>query len=271
MGRSRSPDWTRQAFVDHSRFYAEVLRATIPHAVPQVEGIRKILDQGGIGPGSRVLDIACGIGRHIVPLGVLGFEIVGCDLSPGFIRDARRWARKMHLARARFYVADYRTVARTLRKAKEHSFDAGICVAASMGYHGRGGDVTVLREVRRLVRPGGLFIFETVDRDAALRRFSEFGVTRYPGSLEVHEQRRFDREDSSISSVWTFYRRGSKGQLRQLFETKMRARLYSLHELKDLFREAGWKFQRFYGSLGTLEPPSFESLHVVAVARRPRR
>jgi len=271
MGRSGSCGWTRHSFVDHSRFYAEVLRATIPLAVPQVKGIRKILDGAGIGPGSRILDIACGIGRHIVPLAMAGYETIGCDLSPGYIRDARRWARKenLTLGQAKFYVADYRTMAGALRRAGERSFDAAICIAASMGYYGRRGDLAVLRGVRRLVRPSGLFILETVDRDAALHRFSESGVSRYPGNLEIHEQRAFHRKNSTVRSEWTFYRRGSGGHLRQLFKTTMAVRLYSRPELRDLFREAGWKCERFCGSLATLEPASLESLHVVAVASRP--
>jgi SAM-dependent methyltransferase len=271
MSRSRSTHWTRGAFVDHSSYYAEVLRATIPQAAPQVEGIRKILATAGVGPRSRILDIACGIGRHIVLLGIAGYEVVGCDLSPGYIREARRWARDEHLtpARARFYVADYRAISGTLRRAKEVTFDAAICIAASMGYYGKRADRAVLRAVRRLVRPGGVMIFETVDRDSALRRFSEFGISRYPGNLEVHERRRFDREDSTIHSVWTFYRRGPGGHLRSLFETEMSVRIYSLHELIEVFHEAGWGYLKSYGNLATLEPVSSESLHVVIVGQRP--
>jgi hypothetical protein len=108
-----------------------------------------------------------------------------------------------------------------------------------------------------------------MDRDSVLRRFQEFGVSRYPGNLEVHERRRFDRERSTVHSVWTIYRRGSRAHLRSLLETETTVRIYSLHELKELFHEAGWTYRRSYGNLTTLEPISFESRRLVVVAQRP--
>jgi SAM-dependent methyltransferase len=243
----------------------------IPSAKPQVDSIRGILQRAEIPSGARILDVACGIGRHSVLLGSSGYEVVGCDLSPGFVREARGRARMEGLSpsRARFYVADYRTIARTLREKREGPFDAAICIFTSLGYRGRRTDRAVLRGVKRLVRPGGLIIFETGDRDSVLRRFQEFGVNRYGSTLEVHERRRFDRERSTMRSEWNFYRRGPRGHLRRLFGTEITVRMYSLHELKDLFQEAGWKFRHAYGSLETLEPISSESRRLVIVAQRP--
>jgi SAM-dependent methyltransferase len=265
------PPWPRTIFVDHAPVYAGVLRATIPLAAAQVEGIRRILDRAGVSTGSRILDFACGIGRHIIPLGLAGYEVVGCDLSPGFIREARRWARKERLpsSRARFYVTDYRSLGRTLRHAREGLFDVAICIFSSMGFHGRRTDRSVLRAVRQLVRPGGLMIFEAGDRDSILRQFQEVYVHRYAPNLELHEQRRFDQERSTMHSTWTFYRRQPQGHLRHLLESEISVRLYSLHELKELFQEAGWKYRRSYGDLATLSPVSFESRRLVVVSQRP--
>lgn len=270
--RPRPPrPWPRAVFVDHAPVYAEVLRATIPLAAAQVEGIRRILERAGVTTGSRVLDIACGIGRHLIPLGLAGYEVVGCDLSPGFIHEARRWARTERLppSRARFYVTDYRSLGRTLRAAREGLFDVAISIFSSMGFHGRRTDRSVLRAVRQRVRPRGLMIFEAGDRDSILRQFQEVAVHRYAPNLELHEQRRFDRERSTMHSTWTFYRRQPQGHLRRLFQSEISVRLYSLHELKELFQEAGWKYRRSYGDLATLPPVSFESSRLVVVAQRP--
>jgi SAM-dependent methyltransferase len=273
MRRRDPPHWSRTVFVDHGSVYAELLREMIPAAVPQVNGVRKILADAGIGPGARVLDLACGIGRHIVPLGVAGYTVVGCDLSPRFVRDARRWARKEGLSssQARFYVADYRTLGKRLHDAGEGPFDAALCLFTSTGFHGRDSDRSVFRSVLRLVRPGGVLIFETGDRDSILRRFQEVGVARSSTGLEVHEQRRFDRESSTMHSTWAFYRRGRGGHLLRLFGTEIAVRMYSLHELKELFQEAGWKYRHAYGDLASLEPVSSESRRLVVVLRRPIR
>ncbi len=271
MRPRRPPNWPRTVFVDYAPVYAGVLRATIPQAAAQVEGIRRILARDGVSAGSKILDIACGIGRHIIPLGLAGYEVVGCDLSPVFIHDARVWARKERLAlsRARFYVTDYRSLRRTLHAAREGLFDVAICVFSSMGFHGRRTDQSVLRAVRQLVRPGGLMIFEAGDRDSILRQFQEFYVHRYAPNLELHEQRRFDQNRSTMHSKWTFYRRQPQGHLRRLFGSEISVRLYSLHELKELFQEAGWRCRRSYKDLATLRPVPNEMRRLVLVAQRP--
>jgi SAM-dependent methyltransferase len=265
------PHWSRRVFVDQAAIYAEVLRPLIPAAVPEVQGIRRILAERGIADGSRIVDIACGIGRHIVPLASAGYVVVGCDLSPGFVREARRWARKEGLppARARFVVADYRQVGAALRRRGERPFDAALCLFTSTGFRGRASDVAVFRGVRRLVRPGGLLIFDVADRDSVLRRFTETGVSRTPTGLETHARRRFDRETSTMHSVWTYYRVARGGHLRRLWETEIDVRMYSLHELRSLFREAGWIYREAFGDLSTGEPVSEKTERLVLVLQRP--
>src|SRR3954451_24201816 len=42
------------------------------------------------GAGGAILDIACGAGRHSIPLARRGFDVTGVDLSPTFLDEARR-------------------------------------------------------------------------------------------------------------------------------------------------------------------------------------
>lgn len=268
---SRSKHWSTTVFVRHAPVYAEILEAIAPRATAQVEGLVKILERAGIHPDGRVLDIACGIGRHAIPLASAGYQVVGCDLSPGLLQRARRRARLAHLPRSRigFYQADYRAIGAELRRAGEPPFDAAVSIFTSMGYRGARSDRNVLRGLRRLVRPGGLFVLELADRDAVLRRFRPVDVVRWTPTLEQHERREFDRETSTMHSTWTFFRPSRRGHLRRVFETEITVRLYSLHELRDLMREAGWKYETAYGDLATLEPVSFESQRLVVVASNP--
>ncbi len=48
-----------------------------------------LVDELGLGPGDRVLDVGCGPGRHARALGALGLEVVGVDISERFIELAR--------------------------------------------------------------------------------------------------------------------------------------------------------------------------------------
>ena len=55
--------------------------------------IKKLIDHLQPAPGSRILDVACGKGRHSKTLASLGFEVTGIDISPDSIRQARQSER----------------------------------------------------------------------------------------------------------------------------------------------------------------------------------
>ena len=59
--------------------------------------------------GSRVLAVACGIGRHAIPLAAEGFAVTGVDGSPSYLREARRRAARAK-APVRFLRRDMRAL-----------------------------------------------------------------------------------------------------------------------------------------------------------------
>ena len=61
----------------------------------------------GIEPGTRVLDVGCGVGRWSTMLGRRGGTVTGIDLSPTMIDEARRRAELRNVGdRCRFQVQD---------------------------------------------------------------------------------------------------------------------------------------------------------------------
>ncbi|WP_372632517.1 cyclopropane-fatty-acyl-phospholipid synthase family protein [Cohnella sp.] len=44
----------------------------------------------GLRPGSAVLDVGCGMGRHAMALGKLGYNVTGLDLSEVLLREVKR-------------------------------------------------------------------------------------------------------------------------------------------------------------------------------------
>ncbi|MGH9330645.1 MAG: class I SAM-dependent methyltransferase, partial [Vicinamibacterales bacterium] len=58
-------------------------------------------------PGTSVLEIGCGVGRWTRRLARAGADVVGLDLSPAMVREARVRAEREGLeTRCRFLVAD---------------------------------------------------------------------------------------------------------------------------------------------------------------------
>src|SRR6185436_13577956 len=52
--------------------------------------IDRLIDRLQPAPGAAVLDLGCGSGRHSKHLASRGLDVVGLDLSPESIRQARR-------------------------------------------------------------------------------------------------------------------------------------------------------------------------------------
>lgn len=70
----------------------------------QIDFIIKTLD---LRKDQRILDLACGFGRHSLELSRRGFQVVGADITKDYITDAKDTAKKEGLS-ARFILSDIR-------------------------------------------------------------------------------------------------------------------------------------------------------------------
>ncbi len=95
----------------------------------------------------RVLDLACGEGRHALAAAILGAETVGVD------RDERRLATARELADAHGLAVDWRVADLEESWPDLGRFDAVLV----FNYLDR----ARMPEIRDLVAPGGLLIMET--------------------------------------------------------------------------------------------------------------
>ena len=110
--------------------------------------------------GGRILDLGCGAGRTTFGLYDEGYRrILGVDFSPEMIRQARAHAKRRD-PRIRFRVGD----------ACALPFPARSFEGALFSFNGlmtiprRSLRITALREVRRVLAPGGCFVFTTHER-----------------------------------------------------------------------------------------------------------
>ncbi|MFU8796855.1 MAG: class I SAM-dependent methyltransferase, partial [Dehalococcoidia bacterium] len=159
-----------------------------------------------------------------------------------------------------FVVGDARGVADAL---PDREFDAVISMFTSLGYYDEETDRSILRQCRDLTRTGGIFVLETGFRDSIARNFQPHGVFRVGSMLLLHE-REFDLESSRSRARWTFLEKKGRGyHLRA--EVDLDHRLYSLHELIELFEQAGWRYRASYRDFEQREP-SLDGNRLVVVA-----
>ncbi|MBA3717362.1 MAG: class I SAM-dependent methyltransferase [Actinobacteria bacterium] len=117
----------------------------------------------GCEPGAEILDCPCGYGRHSVVLTKAGYRVTGADRSRALLAEAKRRAEGLDLE---LVEADYREL-----PFPDGRFDAVLNLFTSIGYVGREGDTQAFREFRRVLRPGGRLVVETMHRDRLVRIF----------------------------------------------------------------------------------------------------
>lgn len=186
--------------------------------------------------GGDLLDVPCGFGRHSVPLGRAGYRVVGVDRSESLLAEARRRAggeRWPDLKRA-----DYRQL-----PFADGSFDAAVNLFTSLGYLGDEEDIKVLAEIRRVLRPGGRLVVETMHRDVLVRRFRERDWQLLGEGRLLLEQRTFDPRSGVAQTTQTLIDSTGERDSRSFS-----VRVYTATELVAMLINAGFAEVKCYGS-----------------------
>ena len=257
-GASNPHPWYETFFgEDYLRIYAPVLPPE--RTAREVEGIVRLLEQFGAPPGSALLDLACGHGRHAIPLAQRGYRVTGQDLSQVFLRRAEADARAAGVS-VRWLHGDMRQI------PFEAEFDGLINIFTAFGYlESEDEDLDVLRQVRKALRPGGLFLLETMHRDALVRGYQPHGITRHEDGLLVLEERAFDQlSGRNHVRVTLILPDGTRR------EHQHAARVYSATDLARLCASAGLEVAAHYGGLDS-SALRLNSPRLVLACRRPIR
>lgn len=121
-----------------------------------------------------LLDLGCGTGNDVLRLVQQGFTVIGVDFSDEAVQQGRSKAEKLGLS-AQFVVADM---------AKRLPFDSATfdAVMSNVAIHMFSDRITrkLFKEIRRIVRPNGLFVFHVNStEDASVR------ADRHPPIREI--------------------------------------------------------------------------------------
>ena len=120
--------------------------------------LKTLLREQGIAPeGASVIDVGCGGGYASERMAKMGMQVVGVDPSEASVRAAREHALESDLD------IDYRLGAGEALPLEDDSCDIAFCCDVLEHVE----DVQqVVREIYRVLKPGGLFFFDTINRTA---------------------------------------------------------------------------------------------------------
>lgn len=220
------PDWFRRAF---DALYPLIYQHRDDESARcEIDALVKTLRWP---PARRVLDIACGAGRHLRALRDAGFEALGMDLSIALLREA---ADRRQL-RGCVVCGDVRAM------PFANEFDFAVNLFNSFGYFADDAEnFAALRSMAGVLRPGGTLVMEHINPRKLKAELVPLDVKQV-GELTVESRRTIEHD--RVCKHMTIRR--SNGDEEQITE---RVRLFSPDELAEWFTRAGLHVARVMGS-----------------------
>jgi len=219
-----------------THFFDDAYVAELSDQKPSAQTRREVdflLRSLRVSPRSRILDVACGYGRHAAELSRRGFRVVGVDLSRAMLAEARQRFREG--PRLRFVRSDMRR----LHFAAE--FDAVFSFFTSFGYFAPGQNEAVLRRMALALRPGGRLLVDhrNPTHDAALPRRHWYRAGR---QRLILEDRRFDPRTKVSECTQLVVADGRSRAVQRRF----RVQEFTLAEWRRMLGRAGLRLIRAY-------------------------
>ncbi|HEY0277786.1 MAG TPA: class I SAM-dependent methyltransferase [Solirubrobacterales bacterium] len=244
-------DWYATAFDARS---AEM--AWTDRTGPEVDRVIKILQPRG---DERILDLACGSGRHSLELRRRGFRVVGADISPDLIEIARRDAEEEGLE-VDFVLSDLRDL------DLEDEFDLVLNLNdGAIGYLETDEEnLKIFDLVSRALRPGGRNLIQLPNVLYAKERLPQRSWIPASDMIELVEHR-WDRKTRRMEGRMVAARFG------EVLDPAMDGiefsqRLYSLDELRGIYASVGMELLTPYHGSGRPREPKAGQFEVFVEA-----
>lgn len=235
--------WTEKVFEEKPELFLPELEEREEEAEEQVEKILELLSEKYNLKPQNVLDVACGIGRHVIEFARKGVQAQGFDISEEYINYAKKKAEEETLSdRTKFFKLDMRDVDKLGGK-----YDLIINFYTSFGFYNRETNRNILNRLRNLLSEEGILLIDIINKDNLLTRFEEEGLSESEGFMRM-EKREFDVETSRMKSNLDIFKKLEEGYKWE-GEMNFDHRIYSPVELKEILEGVGFSKVDVFGSL----------------------
>lgn len=217
-------------------------------------------------PGRRMLDLACGTGTLAIEFAAQGWEVVGLDQSPEMLAIARDRALAADVALGTVQ-ADLCAFAP--QDVPPGMFDLVTCTYDSLNYLTDDADLQAcFGGVARVLRPGGLFVFDMNTRHFLEHEWGTCEVIECPGFVQIN-QTRFDPATAcSTMRLTGFVGNDLDGYAR--FDEIHIERAYDPQAVVHYLHQAGLAVEAAYDCF-TVQPQHARSQRIAWAARRKER
>jgi SAM-dependent methyltransferase len=245
------PDWYRSGFppITAAMPWADRTEAEVDRAIMMLR------PEGG----ERVLDLACGIGRHSLELRRRGFEVVGVDISPDLLEMAEREAEAQSLE-VSFMQADLREL--DLRD----EFDLVLSLNdGAVGYfETEEENHRTFEVIAQALRDGGGHLMQLPNVLHAEAHLPLKSWIVGESTLELSDHH-WNAEDRYIEGSTVPIRIGEVFERYE--EIPFRQRLYTVEELAEIYESVGMRLANTFAGSGKARKPKPSQFEIFVEGR----
>lgn len=211
--------------------------------------IKNICKKARLAKGSKILDLACGRGRHSICLSNAGYQVTGLDLSPNNID----FAKEFENAGLEFYVHDMRNTFRI------NYFDAVFNLFTSFGYFETDqDDLKVLGAAWQNLKNGGILVLDYFNKNEIVKSLIKDEIKIIDG-IEFHISRFVD-DNQLIKKIEI----NDGGEIKNYFE---KVKLIDEDMFDSFFKGTGFNIFKKYGDY-ELSPFTSQSKRLIIFAEK---
>jgi SAM-dependent methyltransferase len=199
--------------------------------------------------------MACGPGRHTIPLAKMGFQVTGVDLSSYLMDKARDYSMRERVSveliqeDMRFYT-------------NKNSFDLALSLYSSFGYFEDHEDnQRVMNCIYKSLKPGGYLVIDLPGQEVLARSFKNTVRKKISEFGHITEYRTVSPDWKRLGLSWKFHRNN------QLKRCSFKLWLYSADDIKHILRKAGFSEISLFGDF-KLNPYDHNARQLIAFATK---
>ena len=201
-----------------------------------------------LNPQHKLLDLACGKGRHSIYLNKKGFEVLGLDLSPQSITFAQQFANE----RLRFGIHDMR------QPYQEEQFDVVLNLFTSFGFFDSDEEhLNTIKAVAHSLKPGGYFMIDFFNTRLVINDLVRENEVERGGV--VFQQKRYVENNTIVKDIH-FEDQG------KAYHFQERVRALEEHDFRRFLQQSDLQVLHLFGNynLDFYQPQTSERMIFIA-------